>query len=432
MGSAETAGNTRLRSARQALGLRSQQQLADAVTRAGLGIGLRISITERTVRRWESDNPPWPHPDHQAAIEHLFGRPVAELGFTPPWAENEPDRAQGQRPVVSPTAGAGATGVPVAMFPRRGLPDLLPGSVVADYITISSAYRHMYWTVPSAQLHDTVVAHVKLGVGVLSSVPEAARRSLAGAVCESSLLAGRIEFFDLQNPERAQESLVIALQAAQDAQDSLLGSAVLAHMAFIPAFSGDAKRAEEARDKIRAARQFARRGLASPEMLAWLDAVEAETETRFGDTRKALQLIRHAEEIFAGGESRPSPAWLDWFSPVRLAGFKGNTLLTDRQPGPARETLQQVLDRLPETAAKQRSVTLADLAAVAVTEHDPEEACRLAEMALDQLARAWYATGMARVRAVRASLSQWESLPCVRRLDERLYDWNTTISALTG
>jgi hypothetical protein len=60
MGSPE-AGNTRLRSARQALGLRSQQQLADAVTRAGNAIGLRISITARTVRRWESDAPPWPN-----------------------------------------------------------------------------------------------------------------------------------------------------------------------------------------------------------------------------------------------------------------------------------------------------------------------------------------------------------------------------------
>ena len=75
MGSRE-AGNTRLRSARQALGLRSQQQLADAVTRAGNSIGLRISITARTVRRWESDAPPWPHPDHQAAVEALF-RPIS-------------------------------------------------------------------------------------------------------------------------------------------------------------------------------------------------------------------------------------------------------------------------------------------------------------------------------------------------------------------
>jgi hypothetical protein len=290
----------------------------------------------------------------------------------------------------------------------------------------------MYWTVPPAQLHDAVATHVKLGIVLVSSVPEAARRSLAAAISESSLLAGRIEFFDMQNPPEAQQSLVVALQAAQDAHDSLLGAAVLAHMAFIPAFSGDSRRVEEARDKIRAARTFARRASAPPEMLAWLDAVEAEVETRFGDTRKALQVIRHAEEIYATQEPRPLPSWLDWFSPARLAGFKGNTLLMDRQPGPARETLQLVLDQLPEDSAKQRSVIIGDLAAVAVSENDPEEACRLSELALDQLARNWYATGMARVRAVRESLSQWESQPCVRRLDERLYDWSTTINALTS
>src|SRR5436305_5068691 len=88
---APEAGNTRLRSARQALGLRSQQQLAEAVTRAGSQIGVRISITERTARRWESESPPWPQPEHQAALEQLFGRPVTELGFTPPWVGNPPE-----------------------------------------------------------------------------------------------------------------------------------------------------------------------------------------------------------------------------------------------------------------------------------------------------------------------------------------------------
>jgi hypothetical protein len=426
----ESGSNTRLRAARQAAGLRSQQQLADAVTRAGAQIGLRISITERTVRRWESETPPWPHPDHQAALEHLFRRPVNELGFTPPWAGEQaaPQHSGRSAPAGVGSAGAGALG----MFPGRALADPLPGSIAADFITITSAYRHMYWTVPPAQLHDAVATHVRLGIVLVASVPEAARRSLAAAISESSLLAGRIEFFDMQNPQEAQQSFVIALQAAQDAFDSLLGAAVLAHMAFIPAFSGDSRRVEEARDKVRAARTFARRAAAPPEMLAWLDAVEAEAETRFGDTRKALQLIRHAEEIYATEEPRPLPAWLDWFSPIRLAGFKGNTLLMDRQTGPAKETLHRALDQLPDDAAKQRSVFLGDLAAVAVCEGKPEEACRLSELALDQLARTWYATGMARVRAVRESLSQWESLPCVRTLDERLYDWNTTVSALTN
>lgn len=429
MGSREAA-NTRLRSARQALGLRSQQQLADAVTRAGKSIGLRISITARTVRRWESDAPPWPHPDHQAAVEALFQRPITELGFNPPWAGGSSNPELESSPSL-PAVTASAAGS-LTVFPQRYPAAALPSSVVTDYISITSAHRHMYWTVPPAQLHDVVAAHVQLGARLVPSVPEAARRSLAAAVSESSLLAGRIEFFDLQNPAKGQASLVIALQAAQDAQDPLLGSAVLAHMAFMPAFSGDKKRAEEARDKVRAARAFARRGPASPEMLAWLDAVEAEVETRFGNTRKALQLIHHAEDIFATEEPRPSPPWLDWFSPVRLAGFKGNTLLTAKQPGPARDTLKTVLDQLPPESAKQRSVILGDLAAASLADNDPEQACALAEEALDHLARFWYATGMDRVRAVRESLIKWESLPCVRRLDERLYDWNTTVNALSG
>jgi hypothetical protein len=98
----------------------------------------------------------------------------------------------------------------------------------------------------------------------------------------------------------------------------------------------------------------------------------------------------------------------------RLAGYKGNTLLTAKQHGPARDTLQKVLDHLPEESAKQRSVFLGDLAAVAVAENNAEEACALAIEALDHLARYWYATGMDRIRAVRESLTKWELLPCVR------------------
>ncbi|HEV2377523.1 MAG TPA: transcriptional regulator [Streptosporangiaceae bacterium] len=303
---------------------------------------------------------------------------------------------------------------------------------MTEYITITSAHRRLYYSVPATRLHAPVATQANLGTALLAAVPEAARTSLATAVAESSLLAGRLEFFDLRKPEAAQESFVTALQAAHEARDSMLGSAILAHMAFIPAFSGAKNRAEEARDKIRAARAFARRGTPAPEMLAWLDAVEAEVETRFGETRKALRLISHAEDILNISEKRPVPAWLDWFSPDRLAGFKGNTLLMDGQIGPARATLQQVLDRSADAEAKRRSVTLADLASVAVAEGNPEQACSLAEAALDNLARYWYATGMERIRALRQSLAQWESLPCVRHLDERLYDWNTTVNAVTG
>ncbi|MEV6428457.1 hypothetical protein [Nocardia sp. NPDC051463] len=224
------------------------------------------------------------------------------------------------------------------------------------------------------------------------------------------------------------------ISVAPEADDDLLGAAVLAHMAFAPAFSGDPERREEARDKLHGARVFAGRGNVSSEMVAWLDAVEAEVETRFGDTRRALQLIQHAEEVYSqyDADENPSPPWLDWFSATRLAGFKGNTLLAAGKGAEARATLEQALADLPVEAIKQRAVFLADLAAAAVLERDPEQACSYLEEALKVLGDHWYATAMERVKDVRQSLREWDSLPQMRALDDQLYNWHTMIRSLSG
>ncbi|MBF6272275.1 hypothetical protein A5789_03125 [Nocardia sp. 852002-51101_SCH5132738] len=418
-------GNAALRAARQALGFRSQAALAEALNETARSVGLRVSINARTVRRWESAEPPWPHPEHAAALEALFKRPLSELGFTPPWSDT-PDSER--------SSTAGPKSETWATRHLGGSAASLPPSVANDFMSVTVAHRHLYWSIPAARLHRSVAEHAALGADLLRQLHGTAKEVLARAVAESALLAGRLEFFDLQQPDLAQPSFVLALQAAHEGDDPLLGAATLAHMAFAPAFSGDPSRAEEARDKLRAARAFARRGDASAEMLAWLDAVEAEVETRFGDTRRALNLIHHAEQTLDehDTEVNPSPAWLDWFSSARLAGFKGNTLMIAGRGREARETLEQVLAELPEESVKQRTVYLADIAAAAVLEHNPEAACSYLEDALDLLGRNWYATAMDRVKAVRQSLREWDSLPAVRALDDRLYDWHTTVNSLIG
>ncbi|WP_156747635.1 transcriptional regulator, partial [Nocardia sp. 852002-51244_SCH5132740] len=378
-------GNAALRAARQALGFRSQAALAEALNETARSVGLRVSINARTVRRWESAEPPWPHPEHAAALEALFKRPLSELGFTPPWSDT-PDSER--------SSTAGPKSETWATRHLGGSAASLPPSVANDFMSVTVAHRHLYWSIPAARLHRSVAEHAALGADLLRQLHGTAKEVLARAVAESALLAGRLEFFDLQQPDLAQPSFVLALQAAHEGDDPLLGAATLAHMAFAPAFSGDPSRAEEARDKLRAARAFARRGDASAEMLAWLDAVEAEVETRFGDTRRALNLIHHAEQTLDehDTEVNPSPAWLDWFSSARLAGFKGNTLMIAGRGREARETLEQVLAELPEESVKQRTVYLADIAAAAVLEHNPEAACSYLEDALDLLGRNWYAT----------------------------------------
>jgi tetratricopeptide (TPR) repeat protein len=266
-----------------------------------------------------------------------------------------------------------------------------------------------------------------MGTTLLGETSGVARRILAAALAESLLLAGRIQFFDLRQPDHADATFVRALQAAGEADDSLLGAAILAHTAFIPGWAG---RRDDAVERMQAARTYARRGPASAEMLAWLDAVEAECLTRCGDHRGALRLLQHAQEVLAEDGNHASPDWLDWFSEVRLDAFRGNTELKAGLLPQARETLQRALDQLGDTDGKQRVVVLGDLAAVEAASGRPAEACQLLEQALDQLAATWYETGMERVREARRALQRWQDSEPVQRVDDRLYSWGATLSAL--
>lgn len=97
--------------------------------------------------------------------------------------------------------------------------------------------------------------HTYLGVQLLAETSGVARRVLATALAESLLLLGRIEFFDTRQPDDADATFVRALQAAGEADDPLLGAAILAHASFIPGWS---QRRSEAAERMRAARTSAR------------------------------------------------------------------------------------------------------------------------------------------------------------------------------
>lgn len=407
----QAGSNTRLKAARLTAGYHSQQALATA-----LGVGVR------QVRRWESEAPPWPHPDLQQALTRVLGQDLVSLGFTPPHG-----RDRGPDPVRRQLVGATVAAVGLAAVPLQSATAMQPASVAVDFEAVTRSHRRLYWSVAPATLHPAAIAHATLGCALLPEAAGQTRRAVAAALAETYLLAGRIEFFDLREPDRAAATWLRALQAAGEADDPLLGAAVLGHTAFLPGWSGDR---EAATERLVAARTYARRGPAPALLMAWLDAVEAECETRSGRTRTALHLIGHAEDLLASEREEAVPEWLDWFSPVRLAAFKGNTQLLAGHLPQARTTLLGVLENLAPVEEKQRSVILGDLAAVEVAAGAPEAACEHALQALDQLERTWYATGMDRIRDVRRSLAPHQHKPCVRHLDDRLYGWSTTVSAL--
>ena len=419
-----SVGNVRLKAARQHAGYASQQALADALTRAAPQLGLgHLEISDRQIRRWESASPPWPRADHQRLLIHVLQLPIEELGFTPPWDVS--------------TAGPGAAAAAQAPMPRnpsrtplplaksRGV--IQPSTVAGDYAAITVSYRRLYTSVLPTHLHAAVIEHTRLGTHLLGETDGVSHTILATALAEALLLAGRIEFFDLRQPDDADATFVRALQAAGEADDALLGSAILAHAAFVPGWSG---RSDEFADRMRAARTYVRRAPASAEFLAWLDAVEAECQTISGHTREALRLIEHAESVLAAGSEHASPDWFTWFSPMRLAAFKGNIQLKAGHLPQAKETLTAALNAATSADDKQRTVILGDLAAVEAAQRNPEAACDYAEQALQQLAITWYATGMDRILDVRQALQPWAEQMCVQALDDQLYGWQATLSSL--
>jgi hypothetical protein len=419
--SARTRGNTALKAARQHAGFPSQQAFADALNAAAPRIGLgHMAVSVRQIRRWESESPPWPRAEHQRLLVHVLQLPVERLGFTPHWQDERPGATSG---LPASHGGHAEVGPPL----RQLSEPVQPPTIGADYTAITVAHRRMYSTVHPGQLHPAVAEHARLGFQLLTETSGISRKVLALALAESLLLVGRIEFFDLRQPGEADSTFVRALQAAGEADDTLLGAAILAHAAFVPGWAG---RRAEAAERLRAARTYARRGPASAEFLAWIEAVEAECDTRCGHPDDALRLIARAEDALASTNDNRSPEWFTWFSAGRLAAFKGNTQLVAGRRSQAKDSLHAALAALAATESKQRAVVLGDLAAVEVAGNNPAQACRHLHEALDHLAITWYATGMERIRKVREELQPWADTPDVQGLDDRLYGWQATLNAL--
>jgi transcriptional regulator with XRE-family HTH domain len=279
-------------------------------------------------------------------------------------------------------------------------------ALVAGYAVITAQHRALYWSVAASAMFAPVAAHSELGLGLLRAAGSAALRArLARPVAETALLAARLAFFDLQQPRLADGYFSVALDAARESADRAMTGAVLAHMAFAPAFAGQARRA---RDLIAEAHRQTQ-GAVGAVQRSWMHAVESEVEARVGGGFAANELIARAEgdlaEVGGAGLAGEQPEWLDCYDPSRLAGFRGYCQLATGRNGEAAASLEHTLRTLPSASAKQRSIALADLAHVRAQQGELEESARLLGGAIAQLRRSWYATGLDRVDTVRRRLA---------------------------
>ncbi len=231
----------------------------------------------------------------------------------------------------------------------------LTPDTVRDMEHLADRYQALYH---STAPMTPVVAHLNTLSDLLQQGPAPTeRRRLLANRSRVSTLAGRLAFFDLQDPMLARAYYNLALDAAREAGDHLQAAAALGHVAFIPAAEyGFAA----ALDYVHGAAHHVAREPHGP-VASWLAAVESEMYTNTGNPTAALTAVDRArDELAAPGLARDLP-WFDYYDATRLAGFAGYATLRAGRHAEAGVELRTALGKLPRGAVKQRAVFLADL-----------------------------------------------------------------------
>ncbi len=393
----------------------SYEELGNQIRLSMSRVGeLDTGLSANTVRRWETGER-WPEPRYRKHLVQLFARPASELGLlTPDELLQRPDTdiaGEFRRLLDMATRGGGIDRATVlrgllgmaalpGMAPLLSLSDTEPdrgaGGGADAYLQVTRQHRALYWSCSPRTLFEPVYTHAQLGVSMMRASGEESRATIATALAETALLAGRLAFFDLNQPALTHRCYDVALTASREAGDHGLAAAVLGHMAFIPGFGHDP---QGARDLLTAARQHTWHGV-QPAVRSWLHCVASEIESRAGAPSAARHQITLAETAF--GQDPSMPDWMDYYSASRLHAFAGYAALADDATADAAERLRLSLDSLSTRDAKQRSVVLADLADA--HRDDPDRAANYLGQALDAVEQHWYSTGLDRARSTRSLL----------------------------
>ncbi|HEU0089070.1 MAG TPA: helix-turn-helix transcriptional regulator [Pseudonocardiaceae bacterium] len=289
---------------------------------------------------------------------------------------------------------------------------------VRDMEELANRYQALYHCTAPAALMVPVVAHLFTISDLLREDPAPAeRRRLLVNRARVGTLAGRLSFFDLDEPMNARAYYSLALEAAREAGDHLQAVAALAHVAFIPAAEHGFT---AALGYLQGAGQQLKRAQPHSPISSWLAAVESEMHTNAGNTTAALHALDRARSALDAPGRAPQLAWFDYYDATRLAGFAGYAILRAGRYDEARTELGIALGTLARSAVKQRAVFLTDLATVELYAGNLDHACAIAVDAANQLHRAGYATATGRLREFRVAVEPWKTVVPVRTLDEQL------------
>ncbi|PZG38802.1 hypothetical protein C1I98_24280 [Spongiactinospora gelatinilytica] len=318
--------------------------------------------------------------------------------------------------------GAGSAGaLRWLTHPADGRPAGMGGRAVgaadiASVREVTRAFGELDNRFGGGRVRAAVVKYLDSAVTPLlkdGSYGEATGRELASAVAELTRLAGWMAY-DLEQHGLAQRYLIQALRLARDAEDHGLGGEILAGLGHQAVYIG---RPGHALDLARAAQLAARRaGLGT--LLAEGHVLEAHAHALAGDRAACGSSLNNAEKAFDRRSPGTEPEWLAYFDEAYLAAKFAHCF---RELGDGPQTVRHARRSLEmdDRYVRGKMFNLSLLSAGLVDCGDVEQACAVAQSALD------LADGLTSTRTrtymadVRKRLTPYDDTPAVKSFTAR-------------
>ncbi|MDF5756479.1 hypothetical protein [Spongiactinospora sp. TRM90649] len=318
--------------------------------------------------------------------------------------------------------GAGSAGaLRWLTAPPEGRPSGVGGRAVgaADIASIrevTRAFGELDNRFGGGRVRTAVVKYLDSAVTPLireGAYGEATGRELVSATAELTRLAGWMAY-DLEQHGLAQRYLIQALRLARGAGDHGLGGEILAGLGHQAVYIGQP---DHALDLARASQLAARRaGIHT--LLAEGHVLEAHAHAVLGDRASCGHALHEAEQAFDKRSPESDPEWLRYFDEAYLAAKFAHCF---RELGDGPQTVRNAQRSLEmnESYVRGRMFNLSLLSAGLVHCGDVDQACAVAQQALDVAGGLTSTRTRSYMTDLRKRLAPYSDAPAVKSFTAR-------------
>lgn len=298
-------------------------------------------------------------------------------------------------------------------------PKRIDNETVAQLTDVTMTLEQLEARVNPQVLVESVTGHLNTLVSFLqSSPPPGIDRRLLTLAGETAGVASWL-LWDVGAPQSASSYANVGLEAAGDAADTALGAYLVGTASVV---ENRREHPEGRVDRLKNPASGFSRANATPSTRAYLAMLEAKARSRARDETNCLRAIEEAMLAIEPENAKDADLLrprIPFYDAARLAGEHGLCLVRLGHLTEARTIIKSALDSLPASQVKTRPALVTALANSHVPE-DIDEACRLAETALDMGVGMQVEPNRQDVLELREKLEPWRETAAVKRLDERL------------